>query len=400
MPIYNYIAKNEHSETVKGKVEANTKNVAVEVLRSRSLFVVDIKDQGDDLLGQLNNLTSGIKPDDVVNLTRQLSTMVAAGLPLTEAISILEQQGKPAMVKMLGEILRDVESGKTFAESLEQFPKQFNKVYVQLIKAGESAGVLDDVLNRLADNLEKNKEFKAKVKGALIYPVIVVVAMIAVALVMMIFVIPKLTDMYADFGAELPLATQLLISVSDMVAQFWWIVIGGLVGGVVGLRAWGKTKEGARKIGEFIMKIPIYGKLRQKIILTEISRTLSLLLGAGISLIQALFIVADVSDSILYKEEVEAATKKVEKGIPLAQTLVNKDLFPLILSQMISVGEETGKLDEVLLKLSAYFQSESEHEVKNLTTAIEPMIMIVLGVGVALMAVAIIMPIYNLTSQF
>lgn len=400
MAYFRYVAKNEHSETVKGKVEAQSKSQAVQILRSRNLFVVNLQMEGDDSLSLLGSVLSGVKHDDIVNFTRQLSTMVTAGLPLTESLSILEQQGKPAMIKVLTDLLKDIEGGSTFAAALGKFPKHFTPVYTQLIKAGETAGVLDEVMQRLAENMEKDKEFQAKTKGALIYPVIVLIAMIAVGAIMMIVVVPKLTEMYKDFGAELPAPTQILIDFSNFLQHTWAAVLALGIGGVIALRRWAKTRRGAIYLAELVFKIPIYGKLRRKIILTELTRTMSLLLTAGISLLQVLEIVADATDSVLYQEELKLASKKVEKGLPLAQTVTDPILFPLILSQMIAVGEETGKLDEVLLKLSTYFQSESEHEIKNLTTALEPFIMIVLAVGVGFMTIAIIMPIYSLTSQF
>lgn len=400
MPYFKYAAKNEHSETVKGKVEAQTKQQAIQLLRSRDLFVVSLSQEGEESFGAITSLFSGVKHDDVVNFTRQLSTMITAGLPLTESLSILEQQGKPAMIKVISELLRAVEGGSSFANALEKFPKHFDRVYAQLVRAGETAGVLDEVLQRLAENMEKDKEFRAKTKGALIYPAIVLAAMVIVGGVMMVVVVPKLTEMYQDFGAELPAPTQFLIDFSNFLVNTWYLAIAVVGGAIFGLRQWSKTKTGAHQLAKWVFKIPIYGRLRKKIILTEISRTMALLLSAGISLLQVLEIVAKSADSILYRDELEDAAKKVEKGIPLAQSMINPELFPLILSQMISVGEETGKLDEVLLKLSSYFQSESEHEIKNMTTALEPFIMIVLAIGVGFMTIAIIMPIYSLTSQF
>jgi type IV pilus assembly protein PilC len=400
MPYFKYTAKNEHAETVKGKVEAQTKSQAVQILRSRDLFVVNLTLEGEGSFTFLSSAMSGIKQDDVVNLTRQLSTMITAGLPLTEAISILEQQGKPAMVKMLNELLKEVEGGATFSSALEKFPKHFSKVYTQLIRAGETAGVMDEVLQRLAENMEKDKEFKAKTKGALIYPAIVMIAMFVVGTIMMVVVVPKLTEMYKDFGAELPGPTQFLIDSSNFFKKTWYLQIALVGGGFFGLKQWARTKKGALELSKLQFKIPIYGKLRKKIILTELTRTMALLLSAGISLLQVLQIVADSSESVLYQEELKDSAKKVEKGVNLAQAMTNPELFPTILSQMISVGEETGKLDEVLLKISSYFQSESEHEIKNMTTALEPFIMIVLAVGVGFMTIAIIMPIYSLTSQF
>jgi type IV pilus assembly protein PilC len=400
MPFFNYKAKNEHGETVNGKVEARDVHQASQVLRSRQLIVISVTKQGESLFGALNKQLMGVNEDDVVNFTRQLSTMVTAGLSLNEALHILNQQSKPAMMSLIEELLRDVEGGSTFAQALDKHPKVFPRIYIQLVRAGETAGVLDEMLARLADNLEKSKEFRGKTQGALIYPGIVITALLIVAGIMMVFVIPQLTEMYDDFGAELPFLTQLLIDMSDLMVAYWWLLIAGIAAAIVAFRAWLKTHGGQRAFSAFVLKIPLYGELKQKIIMTEFARTLSLLLTAGISLLQALEVATEAISSLLYREELETVKKKIEKGIPLGQAMNNYELFPQILVQMISVGEETGKLDEVLMKLAVYFQSESEQAVKNMTTALEPMIMIVLGLGVGVMVVAIIMPIYDLTSQF
>ncbi len=400
MALFAYTAKNNHGEHVKGKVEAQTKAQAVAALRGRELLVINVHPVSEESFAAIKSIMFGIKADDVVNLTRQMSTMITAGLPLTQALSILEQQGKPALLKVIGQVKADIEGGSTFAASLAKHPTVFSRVYIQLVRAGETGGVLDEVLLRLADNMEKDKEFRAKTKGALIYPVIVLIAMVVVAMVMMIFVIPKLTEMYKDFGADLPLATQILIDISSFTANFWWVLVAAAVGAGMFVRSWGKTRPGQLAIDSMLLKMPVFGTLRQKAVLTELSRTLALLLSAGISLLQALEIVSEAANNILYRDALGTIAKQVEKGISLAQAVSAHPIFPPLLYQMISVGEETGKLDDVLLKLSTYYQSESEHAIKNLTTALEPIIMIVLGVGVGLMVVAIIMPIYNLTSQF
>jgi len=400
MPIYNYQAKNPHAESIKGKVEARTVSQAAQILRSRGLLVISITKPGDEALATFSRMLQGVKQDDVVTFTRQLSTMITAGLPLTQSLSILTLQSKPALATVVSDIQREIEGGSSFTKALEKFPNVFSRIYVQLVKAGEVGGVIDDVLNRLAENMEKDKEFRSKTKGALIYPLIVIVAMVVVAVVMMIFVIPQLTKMYADFGAKLPLPTQILVNTSGFMVKFWWLIGIAMGGGIFGFKRWMKTRKGQILYDKFLLKLPIIGILRAKIILTEFTRTLSLLLSSGISLLQALEIVADGSSSVLYQEAFLDSAKQIEKGIALSQALGRYSFFPPILPQMIAVGEETGKLDEVLMKLSVYFQSESEQAVKNLTAAIEPMIMIVLGIGVGFLVVAIILPIYNLTSQF
>lgn len=400
MPIFKYTAKNEHAETIHGKVEAKTIHHGASILSERGLLVIEINPMGEESFMYFKSLFMGIKHDDLVNFTRQLSTMITAGLPLATALTILEEQTNPQMTRMVANLLKEIEGGGTFSMALEKAKDVFSRVYIQLVKAGEVGGMLDGVLERLADTMEKDKEFKAKTKGALIYPIIVVLAMIAVGFVMMIFVIPQLTEMYKDFDAELPTMTKLLIGISDFFVKFWWLIFALLGGGFYALKKWYGTKIGERKIDSFLMKIPVFGVLRQKIVLTEFSRTLALLLGAGVSLLEALEIVGEAMDSITYREALIESRKKVEKGISLSQSISSYEIFPPILHQMIAVGEETGKLNDVLLKLSTYFESESEHAVKNMTTALEPMIMIVLGVGVGAMVIAVIMPIYNLTSAF
>lgn len=401
MSFYRYTAKNSFGETMKGKVEAQSIQQASGLLTSRGLLVITLNPLVEDSLASLKARLFGIKIDDIVNFTRQLATMVTAGLPLATALSILVRQSKEEMSRMVAGLLQEVEGGSSFAKALEKQKENFSRIYIQLVFAGETGGVLDTILERLADNMEKQKEFRAKTKGALIYPIIVVIAMIVVGIIMMIFVIPKLTEMYRDFGAELPLATRILIGISEFLSKAWWAFLIAVVGGVFGFRKWYLTRPGKLAIDRFIMKLPIVGELTQKMVLTEFARTLSLLLSAGISLLQALEIVTDGVENIIYREALEKATDQVEKGVSLSEALGHfDDIFPPILFQMIRVGEETGKLDSVLQKLSQYFESETEHAVKNLTTAIEPMIMIVLGLGVGAMVIAIIMPIYNLTSQF
>lgn len=398
MAIFQYSAKNQQGEKVTGKVEAVELQQASAILRERGLFVVSVTEQGEGAFGTIH-LFERVSQNDIIGFTRQLSTMITAGLSLLDALSILERQSTPAMKKMIGELIREIEGGSTFAKALEQQPA-FTRIYYNLVRAGEAAGVLQEILKRLADNLESQKEFRGKVKGALIYPVIVVAAMVVVASVMMIFVIPKLSEMYKDFGAELPFMTQILISFSESFAQYWYVFFGLLGAGIFGLRAWRKTPVGARKFDEFLLRIPVFGVLQQKIILTEFARTLALLLSAGISLLEALEIVSEAIENVVYREALKDAYNYVEKGNSLAMAIEKYDIFPSILPQMIAVGEETGQLDEVLTKLSKYFASETEQAVKGLTTALEPMIMIILGLGVGFLIISIVMPIYSLTSQF
>lgn len=400
MPFFTYSAKNKLGEVVKGKAEASTIEEAAALLDERGLLVISMKPIGYGGLNQVLQGLVGVSQNDVVNFTRQLSTMISAGLSISKALGVLVQQSTPGFSQLVANLLHEVEGGASFSKALSSHPKVFSRLYVQLVKAGEIGGILDDILSRLAHNLEKSKEFRAKTKGAMIYPVIVVIAMAVVGFVMMTFVLPKLTAMYSDFGVTLPLPTRVLIGLSNFFAHQWYVVIGGTALVIYLFNRWYKTETGQRIVAGLSLKVPILGGLLQKMMITDFVRTLSLLLGSGVTLLQALDVVIEGVDNIIYREAFTEARNQVEKGSLLSEAVARHEQIPLILSQMIAVGEETGKLDEVLNKLSSYFEQETEQAVKNLTTAIEPLIMVVLAIGVGGMVIAIIMPIYSLTSAF
>lgn len=398
---FNYKAKDKTGKTVKGLVEAVDEKQAAAALRGKGMVLFNLSPSRQDILKLASErVIHRIGIAEIATFTRQLSTMITAGLTVADALRILKEQSSPGFALVIDDILRSVEGGVSLAEAMEKHPRVFNEVFVSLIRAGEAAGVLDKVLARLSDNLEKQKEFSSKVKGAMIYPAIIVVGMGAVGTIMMIFVIPKLLGLYKEFNAELPLPTKILIGISGLATQFWWIVLIGLGAGFFFFQNFQKTPLGRKKIDEVRLRLPIVGGLQKMTILTEMTRTLGLLVSTGISIIDGLNIVSHAVGNSIYEEELQTAAKQVEKGLPLAGILAEYEEFPPVVTQMIAVGEETGKLDEVLTKLSVYFESESENLVKGLTTAIEPLIMIVLGLGVGFLVIAVILPIYNLTTAF
>jgi type IV pilus assembly protein PilC len=401
MKRFNYKAKDKSGRLVRGEVEASDSFVAAKLVRQRGLVVLSITPARESIFRFLLRLRERITLADVAALTRQLATMINAGLPITEALLILRSQSKGSVQKVVAQILADVEGGESLSSAMSRHPKVFSPTYLALIKAGEVGGVMDDVLVRLADNLEKEQEFKGKVKGALIYPVIVVVGMLVVGLIMMIFVIPRLTSLYGEFDAKLPMATQILISISGILVKFWPFLLVIAVVGIYGFRAYRKTPIGRKRTDELIFKIPVFGELQRQVLLTELTRTLSLMVGAGVSILEALNVTAGVVDNTVVSDALKDAAKQVEKGFPIAYSFAkHPEAFPFILSQMVAVGEETGKMEEVLKKVSHVFEVESDQKVKGLTSAIEPLVMVMLGLGVGFLVIAIILPIYNLTSQF
>jgi len=401
MQIFTYKVKDHNGKTFKGLIEALDDKQAVSALRERGYFVLKVEKKQEINVSSLFKIMQRAKFSDVVEFTRQIATMMTAGLPLTDALELLQRQTRNSdMARVLNDVLDQVQGGASLGDALSMHPRLFSKVYIALVRAGESAGVLDRVLNRLADNLEKDRDFQGKTKGALIYPAIVISGMIVVVFIMMIFVVPKLTSLYKEFGTTLPLPTRILMAVSDNFVRFSFLIIPLCIGLYIAYQAWIKTDQGRLKVDEFMLSIPIWGKLKKGVAMTEFTRTLGLLIGAGIPILDALHIVSDAVGNRVYKDGIEAAAREVERGFPLGVPISRNPDFPPILGQMLKVGEESGKMDEVLSKLSTFFESETEQLIKGLTTAIEPIIMIILGIGVAFLVFAVILPIYNLTSQF
>jgi type IV pilus assembly protein PilC len=400
MKRFKYKAKNSKGELITGEVEAVDTQLAVKLVKKQGLFLITLTPISDININFIKSFQQRVTSNDLVNTTRQLATMVNAGLPLTEALVILRSQSRGGMQKVTASILADVEEGESLSKSMSKYPSVFSKTYIALVKSGEVGGVLDEVLVRLADDLEKQQEFTGKVKSALIYPAVIVVGMVGVALIMVIFVIPRLATLYTQFNADLPITTKLLIWMSDAVINFWPIMIVGIGALVYGIKIYKKTEAGQKRIDEWTFRIPIVGELYRQIILTDLTRTLSLMIGSGVSIIEALSIAAEVVRSRIISEALKDTTKMVEKGFPIAFSFSrHPEAFPFILSQMVAVGEETGKMDEVLAKISHVMEVESDQKLKGLTAAIEPIILIVLGLGVAFLVISIIMPIYNLTTK-
>lgn len=399
---FRYKCKNKtKGDIVTGLVEAASDKQAVTLLRSQGFFVISLSAVTPSLFSQLSLRFSRVSFNDIVHFTQQLSTMITAGLSLTESLNILKvQTTNAAFSKIIAEILKEVEGGASFSQALEKYPQYFSQIYVSLLKAGEASGKLQTVLERLASNMEKQREFRSKTRGALVYPVIILIAMVVVIFIMMTFVVPKLTDLYKDFGTELPPTTKLLMFISSFFVHFWWLLILLIWGGIILFRAWKKTPIGARMLDHFLFQLPIWGNLKKQIVLTEFTRTLAILASAGIPILESLEIVGGAVNSVVYQDDLKEVAKQVEKGFPLGLPISQNPRFPPILGQMVTVGEETGKLDETLNKLSNFFEAESEQGIKTLTTAMEPLIMVVLGVGVGFVVISILMPIYNLTSQF
>lgn len=402
MTRFTYSAKDWTGKTINGVLDMGSKEEVLSSVRDSNLIPLSIEKESKSSLDELKKRFLGkIGSKQISNFTRQLSTMMTAGLPMTEALQLLKNQADPSgsLYEMIDYTLNTVRGGRSLAEGLKKYQNVFGEAYIASIEAGESGGVLEEVLLKLADNLEKDNEFRGKVKGAMIYPVIVIIAMFIVALIMMIFVIPKLMGLYGDLGAEMPAITKVMLSISGFAQKFWFLIPVIIFGGMAVYRVGVKDQNFRLKKDQLLLKIPIVGELSTKTIMANTTRTLAMLLGAGISIVEALRIASQVADNEVFAQAYLKIAERVQKGFSISNSFEETEAFPIIVNQMIATGEATGKLSDVLIRVSNFFSTEAEQSVKSLTSAIEPIIMVVLGIGVGFLVVAVIMPIYNLTSS-
>lgn len=400
MTKYSYKAKNQEGKTVEGVFEADTLKQAQDLLHEKGFFIISIREKQQGIL--LTSFGSeGIPFADLVHITRQLSTMITAGLSLDESLLILiAQVKKPKQIIVLEKIEMDIRSGKSFTSALEKFPKIFAPIYISLVRAGEASGKLDVVLERLADNLEKSRDFRNKVRGALVYPTLVTSGMVVVTFIVMTVVVPRLTGLYSEFEISLPLPTRILIGLSNFFVSYWLVMVILAIAGFLIFLQIRQSKYGQFVFATLMMNIPIFGPIFRQSTLVELTKTLAILIESGVPILTSLEIAKRATDNIIFKDAFDLASKKVEKGFPLSDPLLENKMMPTILGQMVAIGEHTGKLGDALTKLSRYFETEADSSVRTLTTLIEPLIMVILGVGVGFLVLAVLLPIYSLTSKF
>lgn len=400
MPVFSYVTKDFQGEYHRGEVETANASQAASLLRRKKLIVISIKSKKEGGRKPWEKILPPVGFADVVIVTRQLATMIQAGLVLSEALDILEeQQTNEYFKKVLGKISSDIKGGLDFAAAIEKHPEVFPGIYSKLIRAGQASGKLDTILEELATNMEKEREFRSKVRGAMIYPVVVVAMMFAVMLIMVFFVLPKLLSLYKDSGVELPLPTRIMMGFASFMTGYWWAMLFLGVVVVISFKRYIATPDGKLTIDKLILKTPILGRVTNLVILTNFTRTFSLLVASGLSILESIKIVEDISSNRVYRTSLEVAYKGVERGLTFSSQLMGLPVFPKIIGQMAKTGEETGKLDEIMAKISDYFEAESDNSLKNITTLIEPIILVILGVGVGFLVVSIIMPIYQLTTN-
>ena len=401
MSIFKYKAIDEDKNIVSGLAEAASEDLAAESLQENGLSIISLKEKSKAAGLNFDFILNRVKIKDIVVFSRQFSVMTSANVTVVQALKILIDQTENVKLKMIiSEVAYEVDGGSRLSDALAKRPNIFSNFYVSVIRSGETSGRLDEVLNYLADEMEKDYDMMSKIKGAMIYPAFVLSGLGVVGTVMMVFVVPKLTSILTESGGELPMSTKILIATSGFLTNYWWLLIIIIAGLFTGIRFYIKKPQGLRAFDALKLRLPIFGKLFQRIYLVRFTRSLNTLIVGGVAITDGLRITAEVVNNEIYKELINETVKEVEDGNSISSVFIDSKEVPKMVSQMMSIGEKTGKLDIVLERISQFYAREVSNIIANLMTLMEPIIMVIMGVAVGIMVAAIILPMYNMANQF
>lgn len=406
MPIFSYIAVDGSGKTINGTVEQTDRNEVINALIKQGFRPISVK-EGEKKTVAATGSTSRkkIKSDQLVMFTRQLSAMISAGVPILRALSALADHvaDSPALKQILEGVIKEVEGGATLGDALAKYPATFNEIYVNMVRAGEAAGILDDVLKRLAIQQEKSSKMKKKVKSAMAYPMVLLFITIAAFFGLMIFVIPMIGNTVKDLAgpdAELPMITQVMLSISGFIISFWYIIFPIIGAIIVATLRYIKTPGGKRNFHTLMVRAPILGAINRKLAVARFTRTFSALTGAGVAVLEGLDITAHAVGNVIYQESLQKAAARVKNGEVLSKIIMEDEvLYPPIVSQMLAVGEETGQTDKVLVKVADFYEEEVDTAIAGLSSTIEPVMIVFMGGMVGLIAASVMLPITGMANQ-
>ncbi len=399
MATWGYVAIDKTGKEIKGSKEADNQEIIRRELKNQGLIVLEITQQNALTKDISLDFSSGPTPRDLAVFCRQFSSITRAGVTIIETLSMLaDQTENQKMQKALYEVKADVEKGESFADALSKHKKVFPELLIQMARAGEASGSLDTSMERMAIQFEKTAKTQALVKKAMIYPIVVALVAVAVIVVMLVFVIPRYMDMFEELGTELPAITLAVVAMSNFIKNFWYIIIPVIIGIVMAVKSYAATSSGKHLFGKIQLKIPAIRNLVVKSACSQMARTLSTLLAAGVPLVEAVDIVAETMSNIWFKEALKEATEQLIIGVPLSQPLQTSGLFPPMVYHMIHIGEEAGSTEEMLNKLADYYEEEVEMAVQSLMAAMEPMIIVVLACIVGVLIAAVMAPMVEMYS--
>jgi type IV pilus assembly protein PilC len=399
MPVYLWKGKDRHDKTKKGEMEAPSEDAARSELTRRKITSLKIKKKPKDLFENVSFMQPKIKQSDIIIFCRQFSTMIDAGLPIIQCLDILyAQNDNKTFKKMLREVKANVESGQTLSEALKKYPKQFDDLFVNMIAAGEAGGILDSILRRLSAYLEKSAKLKSKIKGGMTYPIVTIVIAIIVVAIIMVFVIPVFEEMFSSMGSALPAATQFVVNLSRSVKSNIFYIIGAIIIAFFAIRRFYKTEKGKVFIDDFLLKLPLFGQLIRKAAVAKFTRTMGTMLTSGVAILDALEIVARTAGNKTIEKAIFDTRTAIAEGRTMSDPLAESGVFPSMVCQMIAVGESTGALDAMLTKIADFYEEEVDQAVENLTSLIEPFMIVFLGVVIGGLVVSMYLPIFKMAS--
>jgi type IV pilus assembly protein PilC len=398
MPTFEWKGTARNGQTQTGVQVADSKDAVIAMMRRQQIVVTAVKEKGKEIA--LPKFGGGVAPQSIAIFTRQFSVMIDAGLPLVQCLEILgNQQENKTFKRVLIQIRQDVESGSNLADSMRKHPKIFNDLYTNMVAAGEAGGILDTILQRLATYIEKSVKLNAQVRSAMIYPVAVISIAVIVVAVILWKVIPVFASLFESLGAELPLPTRVVITLSNFIADFWWLIGIILVAGWFGIRKYHQTYKGKRVLDGLLLKMPIIGILLRKIAVARFCRTLATLTSSGVPILDGLHITARTAGNSVVEDAIMATRKSVEEGKTISEPLGDTDVFPAMVVQMIAVGEQTGALDTMLSKIADFYEDEVDIAVAGLMKLLEPVLIAFLGVAIGGIVIAMYMPMFTLIGQ-
>lgn len=400
MKKYYYEARDSATQKItKSVVQAESEVAAAKLLSAQGFVPLKIELQ-DEREGFFQRLSNKISPKDKIVFTRQLATLIGAGLPLAQSMhTVLEQTQNKQMQNIIQEIISDIEGGRQLSSAFEKHPEVFDNVYVALVAAGEASGTLDEALKRIASQQEKDAAMIGKVRGAMVYPAIVLLVIIAVVVFMLVMVVPQVEGLYSSLHKELPFMTKVMVSVAGFLAQFWWALVMLLGIGLYFFQQYLKTEAGIRTKDTFKLNVPVFDTMFRKLYMARFTRTGQTLLNSGVAMLDMLRITARAVNNSIIRQGIERASEKVKGGKALSVSLKNEDYILPMVPQMIKIGEQSGKIDEMMGKCAQIYEDELDEEIKAITTTIEPVLMVVLAVVAGVMVGAIIFPIYSLVGD-
>ncbi|MEQ1823852.1 MAG: type II secretion system F family protein [Fimbriimonadaceae bacterium] len=398
MPVFSYTAIDSNGRTVRSKMEAESESLVLSKLRDQALHCTEIK--MSKKAGQISIGKKKLKPKTLVVFSRQFATMIDAGIPILRCLDILATQQKdPTMKEATEAILADVKSGMSLNESMIKHPDVFSKLYINMIRAAEVGGILDLILDRLAGFLEYEADVRGKIKAAMMYPVLVLIFSFLMLFALFSFVLPKFKEIFTGMDVELPPVTAGLFAIGDVMQKLWWLVILVIVGIIFGLKQWRKTPNGRYKLDFMMLKFPIIGELTLKMSVARFTRTFGTLINSGVPMLRSLEIVGETLDNAVLTGAIDQTRVAIREGQKLSDPLAKSNLFPPMVTTMIDVGEESGRLSEMLVKIGDFYDTEVEQTVKGLTSMIEPLLIIFMGGIVGFIAIAVMTPVFKLVNS-